>query len=183
MKLVRHSVVEVLAAASLVSSLVAIRVLVGPAWDAGFELTADGGKVLFLGFDSEKHAEIVWQEDSVDPLPRVWTGFQSFALEITRVSGQSSASGLYHRSATYRLPWTTFAGIALLFGILPLRSLIRGPLRTRYRRRRGLCLKCGYNLTGNLSGVCPECGTALATPSAKVEDDYGPSSNGDTPGT
>lgn len=23
-----------------------------------------------------------------------------------------------------------------------------------------LCLKCGYNLTGNASGVCPECGTA-----------------------
>lgn len=24
-----------------------------------------------------------------------------------------------------------------------------------------LCTKCGYNLTGNLSGLCPECGTAL----------------------
>jgi hypothetical protein len=22
----------------------------------------------------------------------------------------------------------------------------------------GVCLKCGYNLTGNVSGVCPECG-------------------------
>lgn len=25
-------------------------------------------------------------------------------------------------------------------------------------RRRGLCLACGYNLTGNISGTCPECG-------------------------
>ena len=24
----------------------------------------------------------------------------------------------------------------------------------------GHCQKCGYNLTGNVSGVCPECGTA-----------------------
>jgi len=24
----------------------------------------------------------------------------------------------------------------------------------------GHCLKCGYNLTGNVSGVCPECGCA-----------------------
>ena len=32
----------------------------------------------------------------------------------------------------------------------------------RLDRRRippGHCLKCGYNLTGNVSGVCPECGT------------------------
>ena len=27
------------------------------------------------------------------------------------------------------------------------------------RRDRGTCQSCGYNLTGNVSGVCPECGT------------------------
>ncbi len=26
----------------------------------------------------------------------------------------------------------------------------------------GHCQKCGYNLTGNVSGRCPECGTAVA---------------------
>lgn len=37
------------------------------------------------------------------------------------------------------------------------------------RRRRkqsadetGRCATCGYNLTGNASGVCPECGTPVA---------------------
>jgi len=25
----------------------------------------------------------------------------------------------------------------------------------------GLCLHCGYNLTGNTSGVCPECGESI----------------------
>ena len=32
----------------------------------------------------------------------------------------------------------------------------------RWERRirlRGHCKSCGYNLTGNISGVCPECGT------------------------
>lgn len=28
-----------------------------------------------------------------------------------------------------------------------------------------LCTKCGYNLTGNVSGRCPECGTAIEGPS------------------
>lgn len=25
--------------------------------------------------------------------------------------------------------------------------------------RPGYCIKCGYNLTGNTSGICSECGT------------------------
>jgi hypothetical protein len=29
-----------------------------------------------------------------------------------------------------------------------------------WRRRHGLCARCGYDLTGNTSGVCPECGRA-----------------------
>ncbi|MCC7290947.1 MAG: hypothetical protein IT449_02660 [Phycisphaerales bacterium] len=32
--------------------------------------------------------------------------------------------------------------------------------RRQLRKRSGTCMKCGYNLTGNVSGVCPECGTA-----------------------
>lgn len=28
--------------------------------------------------------------------------------------------------------------------------------------RRGCCQHCGYNLTGNVSGRCPECGTPFA---------------------
>ncbi len=35
-------------------------------------------------------------------------------------------------------------------------------LRRASRTRRNLCPACGYNLTGNTSGVCPECGTAVA---------------------
>ena len=33
--------------------------------------------------------------------------------------------------------------------------------RDRRRIPAGHCRKCGYNLTGNVSGVCPECGTAF----------------------
>jgi hypothetical protein len=31
--------------------------------------------------------------------------------------------------------------------------------RRRRLARRGCCPNCDYNLTGNISGVCPECGT------------------------
>jgi hypothetical protein len=29
------------------------------------------------------------------------------------------------------------------------------------RNKKGLCIKCGYNLTGNVSGICPECGEKI----------------------
>lgn len=50
-------------------------------------------------------------------------------------------------------------GIALLF--LPTIALLRGPIRRYLRRRGGYCATCGYDLTGNTSGVCPECGESI----------------------
>ena len=47
------------------------------------------------------------------------------------------------------------------FAAYPTIALIRGPLRRWRRRRKGLCIRCGYNLEGNVSGVCSECGEAV----------------------
>jgi hypothetical protein len=54
-------------------------------------------------------------------------------------------------------------------GLRRYRELIRDPLgiaRRPYDKRMGRypighCQTCGYNLTGNVSGACPECGTAV----------------------
>jgi hypothetical protein len=66
------------------------------------------------------------------------------------------------------LPW-----LAILFIALPAIEFIRGPLRRRRRRRRGLCVPCGYDLRGNISGVCPECGhpTPAGASRAHVPDE------------
>jgi hypothetical protein len=56
----------------------------------------------------------------------------------------------------------TLAGCATAAGVVNR----RWGTQLRHRPRPGLCLRCGYNLTGNLSGVCPECGAAVvASPS------------------
>ena len=34
-------------------------------------------------------------------------------------------------------------------------------LRRKKHHQAGHCQKCGYNLTGNVSGRCPECGTPV----------------------
>lgn len=40
-------------------------------------------------------------------------------------------------------------------------SLFLFARRRRRRSRQHLCVRCCYNLYGNVSGICPECGTAI----------------------
>ena len=54
--------------------------------------------------------------------------------------------------------------VMTLLAVYPTIAFIRGPLRRWRRKKRGQCLKCGYDLTGNESGVCPECGTRKTQP-------------------
>jgi hypothetical protein len=62
------------------------------------------------------------------------------------------------REVVLRLPLAAFI---LLFGLAPALALFhRMRIRSR-RKKENLCLTCGYNLTGNLSGTCPECGTQI----------------------
>lgn len=55
--------------------------------------------------------------------------------------------------------------VLILFGVslfLGSHHLARIWLRLHYaglRRQMGLCICCGYDLTGNTTGTCPECGT------------------------
>lgn len=48
----------------------------------------------------------------------------------------------------------------LLFGAYPTLVLVTKPFRRR--RRPGRCPTCDYDLTGNVTGICPECGEKLA---------------------
>lgn len=34
-------------------------------------------------------------------------------------------------------------------------------VKAKQRKAQGVCINCGYNLTGNVSGICPECGEKI----------------------
>jgi len=53
------------------------------------------------------------------------------------------------------------AWIAALGAVLPTLWCIR-KYRALSARSPGACRRCSYDLTGNISGVCPECGTPCA---------------------
>ena len=60
---------------------------------------------------------------------------------------------IYYQSL--RLPlWVPFT----LCSVWPVVAFFRGPWCRSGRRTNGLCGPCGYDLTGNESGTCPECG-------------------------
>ena len=71
------------------------------------------------------------------------------------------------------LPMSVFANpylhvaMGIVFTVIPitvygLLTYWFAPVHREYRRRKkGLCVKCSYNLTGNVSGVCPECGEKI----------------------
>lgn len=51
--------------------------------------------------------------------------------------------------------------LGILLAAYPTIAFARGPFRRWCRRRRNACLGCEYDLTGNESGICPECGIEL----------------------
>ncbi len=56
-------------------------------------------------------------------------------------------------------PWL----LACLLGIYPLHSTW-----SVFRRRPGHCRHCNYDLTGNVSGICPECGNPAHPAASKI---------------
>ena len=72
----------------------------------------------------------------------------------------SSVSALGKNPANATLWW-----MKLLYVVHPLyfamfaTSILLLMMRVKSRRRREGYCDCGYDLTGNLSGICPECGT------------------------
>ena len=82
-------------------------------------------------------------------------------LQISSTPNDKSLLISSKRSGQYRVTWVVFpfwlSTTALVFaGTVPLAT---PPVRRWRRKRNGWCLACGYDLRGNRSGRCPECGT------------------------
>jgi len=87
--------------------------------------------------------------------PLVWRGL---------AKGETpSAFDFSYRSAHSQ----TFLALMIPTWLLALLTGLPGCMGSRAfwkrRRKAGVCRGCGYNLTGNVSGVCPECGEKVIT--------------------
>jgi hypothetical protein len=58
----------------------------------------------------------------------------------------------------YYVPGWFLLAVSLPYPVTWLARRVRRPSLRERRLRAGLCLQCGYDLRGNVSGTCPECG-------------------------
>jgi hypothetical protein len=96
-------------------------------------------------------------------------------------------SDVGYTSIACRVPWWV---LLLLFGVYPTVQFVRKKRQEYQKTRRlehGQCNACGYDLTGNTSGVCPECGCATRTDTGpqgpKQDANLAAQSNPDEPDT
>ena len=81
-------------------------------------------------------------------------------LALVLIAGVAGAC--YLAAPVVRSTWPTMlVAVAVAFAF----ALVRFALHAKAalsaeRRKRGQCASCGYDLAGNVSGVCPECGLA-----------------------
>ena len=106
-------------------------------------ISAHRGKLrlALLNYPEEEGPFVAWE------VP-IWHGFHYRRFDFDE------------QKTYWALSFPTWSAIAL-FVAYPAIAFIRGPLRRYRRHRKGLCVKCGYNLTGNTSGICPECGEGI----------------------
>ena len=82
----------------------------------------------------------------------------------TGVFGPTRPDVIRSRYVGVIIPYWCFL---VVFFPLPAIWIVRRRRQSR-RQKQSLCLSCGYNLTANTSGVCPECGTPVAGKAAEA---------------
>jgi hypothetical protein len=94
---------------------------------------------------------------------KYWAGTLAWErFEISRPSGDTPPQFIWYPDAADKPIWPVATAAGAVGG-----GLIY--LSRRRVRAAGCCSSCGYNLTGNVSGVCPECGTAVVGKETKAE--------------
>jgi hypothetical protein len=115
--------------------------------------------VILCHFEPPEHQGFTWSRNRADPgytsrnNPTIWgkLGFYTYRHEERDETGFTKT----------RIVGVPFWLLCLVTAVPPL-TFLNSTRKRRIRIARvkaNRCSACGYNLTGNTSGVCPECGT------------------------
>jgi len=79
---------------------------------------------------------------------------------LTVEHGVANPNGTMTWTTYLRVPWWM---VILLTSVLPATWLAARVWNKRRKLGPNVCPACGYDLTGNETGVCPECGVGIQT--------------------
>jgi hypothetical protein len=98
-----------------------------------------------------------------------YTSFLTAAIYLAIVARMYGTSMADDRR--FIIPAATFFIVGLVFRISTLIDLPWWQ-ENAYQQDPVHCGQCGYNLTGNVSGICPECGWKIPPPPKPEEDRF-----------
>lgn len=151
-------------------------------------LSLSGGGLLLVGCAGQCLDAREWACRPTSCRGFVWIGSRSIGGELLSIGSQATNStsetcfyqwldksfvdeaGMKVRRRFLLIPAWCMLAVAAPLLVYPAVVFVRGPYRRYCRRRKGCCLQCGYNLTGNVSGICPECGRAVFAQHAAQPD-------------
>ena len=130
--------------------------------------------MLFLGNNPTSEAEIIWKWSRADQGLKAINDFRTrvtiqwcnesqrkkFLWELGAFKIVQSVPKEGPMSVSF-IQYPHWLAITV-FGAYPVVALFKVAWRIAHRRKPHECKQCGYNLTGNTSGVCPECSTATS---------------------
>lgn len=94
--------------------------------------------------------------------------FARAAYELEVAADSAGNSERRHEATPRIVTPAKSVGVPCALALATFAALPVARLTLRHRRSRrisqGLCPACGYDLTGNVSGVCPECGARARDP-------------------
>ena len=135
----------------LIGTLTAACVLLAVLWTTSHLVTVtfDGSHV-HLNLSEGNVSMFIYRQPTLGGFPwgKGWNVYRGFPPLIVDTGGYFTWRG---RAIMMRLP----LGVLIVMLVVPTIVLARPDRRAWV----GHCKRCAYDLTGNVSGVCPECGT------------------------
>lgn len=156
----RKAVIVILTSLAVITFVLNSVNIEGPRW---FQ-RQQGGVVSSISVQTVSGGvEVIEETAHATRSPSTWPTDISLQPLLVRHSFLAHRARRLHRDSRVAFIMATSTRLELwpvflIFATYPTIAFVRGPVRRWRRRKRGLCIHCGYNLTGLTAPRFPECG-------------------------
>ena len=129
----------------------------------GLYYMSESSELIPMICEDSPSPQSTWQRISSPVAKNAWLRFPGNLLPYIELGPKPSGGGGASDSVQGGEVVVVFVPYWCVLAVtlpLPVGRLIRRR-RSARRRKMNLCTDCGYDLAGNISGICPECGKAI----------------------